>query len=213
MAVTQEEFIDVLKQQPATDYVKSLIPAPTTPTGVLLADGSVKVEQELIVGDRSGEAQLTLDAKDATASHVVFERKGVAKSSIGVIAASNDELIIEQRAPADIRFILPANQSLVAKVGGKWHQVAFMDDLERPEVISPYTATPTVDELVTAFKVLPAYVAADVAGKEEFWKGSHDFYVQDHPQTKMLLVKYRGLSTSTEALHGNFFFEKLTLAK
>ena len=140
MAKTEEEFIDVLKQQPATDYIKSLA---TTPAGVLLADGSVKVEQELIVGDRSGEAQLTLDAKDATASHVVFERKGVAKSSIGVIAASNDELIIEQRAAADIRFILPANQSVVAKVGGKWHQVAFLDDVER--LIHEYRTTVDYD--------------------------------------------------------------------
>jgi len=211
MAKTEEEFIDVLKMQPATDYVKSLIPAPTTPTGVLLADGSVKVEQELIIGDRSGEAQLTLDAKDATASHVVFERKGVSKSSIGVIAASNDELIIEQRAAADIRFILPANQSLVAKVGGKWHQVAFLDDVER--LIHEYRttvdydtagATPTRAECKLAALTLPHFD----------WAVDDDFYLRQIDRTKMALVKYRALSSSVdEATAGEFWLEKLTLVK
>jgi hypothetical protein len=87
-----------------------------------------------------------------------------------------------------------------------------MDKLERPAVVSPYTATPTKAELSDAFKLLPAYVAGDATTKAEFWKGSHDFYVKDDPQTKMLLVKYRGGSNSTEAASGNFFFEKLTLA-
>ena len=86
------------------------------------------------------------------------------------------------------------------------------ENLERPEVVSAYTATPTKTELIAAFKLLPEYVAANAAGKTAFWKGSHDFYVKDDPQTKMLLVKYRGVGTSTEAAPGNFFFEKLSLA-
>ena len=172
---------------------------------------TIKNTNNLVIGDRTGEAQLTLDAKTANASHMVFKRNGTALSSIGAIAASNEELIIEQRSAADIRFILPADQSIVAKVGGKWHQLAYLDDLERPEVVSAYTATPTEAELFTAIKLLPTYIAA--TDKDEFWQGSHDFYVQDNPQTKMLLVKYRGVPTSTEASHGNFFFEKMTLAK
>ena len=81
-------------------------------------------------------------------------------------------------------------------------------DLERPAVVSAYTATPTKAELVTAAKLLPHYT-----NDAKFWTADHDFYVQDSPQTKIILVKYRGDSTSTdESKAFNFFFEKLTLA-
>jgi hypothetical protein len=165
----------------------------------ILNDGSVKVKEHLEIGDRSGEAQLTLDSKAATASHVVFKRAGVPLSSIGAASASSDELIIEQRKDADIKFILPAGQTISAKIGGVWHD---MMALARPTVISPYTATPTAAELLTALKKVVDY---DI-------KGDMDFYVKDDPQTKLLLVKYRGVSTSTEAAPGNFFFEKLSKA-
>ena len=74
--------------------------------------------------------------------------------------------------------------------------------LARPTVVSPYTATPTKAELVTAFKLVPDFDFA----------GDMDFYVRDNPQTKMLLVKYRGKTGDTEAAPGLFFFEKLTKA-
>ena len=82
-------------------------------------------------------------------------------------------------------------------------------NLDRPTVVSAYTATPTKAELITAAEKLPHYTN-DVA----FWGVEHDFYVKDDPQTKMLLVKYRGVSTNTDKTKsGLFFFEKLTKAK
>ena len=82
-------------------------------------------------------------------------------------------------------------------------------DLERPTVVSPYTATPLEAELITAATLLPHYTN-DVA----FWGKDHDFYVRDDPQTKVLLVKYRHTAASvSETTAGLFFFEKLTKAK
>ena len=119
------------------------------------------------------------------------------------------------KATQTIKTLAPA----FPKVDGKYelkvhnHKATWeKQNLERPEVVSPYTATPTKAELEAAFKKLPDYVAGNAAHKAAFWKGSHDFYVKDDPQTKMLLVKYRGVATSTEAAPGNFFFEKLTVA-
>ena len=71
-----------------------------------------------------------LDSKAANASHVVFSRAGVPKSAVGVISASDDQLIIEQRADADVRFILPKDNNIVAKIGTKFHTVAY--DLPLP---------------------------------------------------------------------------------
>ena len=167
----------------------------------LQKDGSVVAEANLIIGDRSAEAQLTLDAKVATASHVVFKRAGVPKSSIGVIATANEELIIEQRVNADIRFILPVGQTIAAKIGTEWYD---MMELARPTVVAAYTATPTIVELVKAIKIVPHF---------SDWEADMDFYIRDNPQTKMLLVKYRGITGNTEAAPGLFFFEKLTKAK
>jgi len=84
-----------------------------------------------------------------------------------------------------------------------------VNDLNRPTVVSPFTdAKPTEAELVTAAKKLPHYTN-DVA----FWGAEHDFYIKDDPQTKMLLVKYRGVATNTsDSTVGNFFYEKLTKA-
>ena len=197
MAVTPEEFIDVLKMQPATDYIKTLIPtggagggtvdeslfmkekgviadiADVVETGIYYgtnvtntpASGDVMVMgsrdihgnmccflmdskmdlylggtpssgttnwtkmlkggDNVIIGDRTGEAQLTLDAKTGDASHVVFKRNGTTLSSIGATSASNNEdLIIEQRAAADVRFTLPADQHIVAKIGTVFHTIA-----------------------------------------------------------------------------------------
>jgi len=87
----------------------------------------------------------------------------------------------------------------------------FVDSLvlERPTVVSPYTATPTQAELVSAAKLLPHYT-----NNVAFWGVGHDFYVRDDPQTKMILIKYRGVATNTDDTKpGNFFFEKLTKAK
>ena len=93
-----------------------------------------------------------------------------------------------------------------AYVGSK--KVIVEGDLERPTVVSAYTATPTKAELITAAKLLPHYV-----NDATFWATGHDFYVRDDPQTKMLLVKYRGVATNvSEATAGNFFFEKLAKA-
>ena len=84
-----------------------------------------------------------------------------------------------------------------------------VEALDRPTVVSAYTATPTAAELIAAAKLLPHY-----ANTVAFWGADHDFYVRDDPQTKMLLVKYRGVATNTdETKAGNFFFEKLALAK
>jgi len=186
------------------DGTRSWIDAPSgggTPSAdVLLRDGSVKAIDHLDIGDRSGEAQVTLDAKAKNASHVVFSREGVPKSSIGVSAANNDELIIEQRAGADIRFIVPVGQTVAAKVGGEWHDLL---ELARPTVVAAYSATPTKAELIAAIKTVPHF---------NDWESDMDFYLRDDPQTKMLLVKYRGVTGNTEASSGLFFFEKLTKA-
>ena len=101
----------------------------STPTGVLMADGSVKATDHLTIGDRSSLAELVLDSKAKTASHTVFSREGVTKSSIGVIAADNDQLMIEQRADDDIRFILPVGNNIVAKIGTEFHTLAMLDDV------------------------------------------------------------------------------------
>ena len=87
------------------------------------------IPNNLVVGDRTGEAQVTLDAKTGDASHVVFKRDGVAKSSIGVIASNNDELVIEQRANDDVRFIIPAGNAIVAKIGTEFKTVSFTEHL------------------------------------------------------------------------------------
>ena len=93
-----------------------------------------------------------------------------------------------------------------AYIGGK--RIIVEGELERPTVVSAYTATPTKAELITAAKLLPHY-AADAT----FWGKDHDFYVRDNPQTKMLLVKYRPKANSVdEATAGLFFFEKLAKA-
>ena len=92
-------------------------------------------------------------------------------------------------------------------IGGK--QIATLGDLDRPTVVSAYTATPLKAELITAAKLVPHYT-----NTAAFWSTEHDFYVRDDPQTKMLLVKYRGIAANvSEATAGNFFFEKLTKAK
>jgi len=79
-------------------------------------------------------------------------------------------------------------------------------DLNRPEVESDFTASdPTLDEVKTAFKLLPNF-------SDSFWETSHDFYVyKDANKDKMILVKYRGETGNTEASPGKFFFEKLAL--
>ena len=93
-----------------------------------------------------------------------------------------------------------------AYVDGK--KIILEGELERPTVVSAYTNTPTKAELITAAKLLPHYTN-DAA----FWSAGHDFYVRDDPQTKMLLVKYRGTPANVdEATAGNFFFEKITKA-
>jgi len=94
-----------------------------------------------------------------------------------------------------------------AYIGSK--QIATLGDLDRPTIVSAYTATPLKTELITASKLLPHYT-----NDATFWAAEHDFYIRDDPQTKMLLVKYRGIATNvSEATAGNFFFEKLTKAK
>ena len=82
--------------------------------------------------------------------------------------------------------------------------------LERPTVVSPYTdAKPTKPEMIAAIKLLSHF-----SDNATFWGGEHDFYVKDNPQTKMLLVKYRGIAANTNtATAGDFFVEKMTLAK
>ena len=167
----------------------------------LQKDGSVVAKDHLVIGDRSGEAQLTMDAKAGASSHVVFKRAGVALGSVGAIASTNSELMIEQRSAADIRFILPAGQTISAKIGTEWYD---MMELARPTVVAAYTATPTIVELVKAIKIVPHF---------SDWESDMDFYIRDNPQTKMLLVKYRGITGNTEAAPGLFFFEKLTKAK
>jgi len=112
--------------------------------------------------------------------------------------------------------------SLVSQTGGIFMQIEDghtirvkrgntiidMLKLDRPTVVSAYSATPTKAELITAAKLLPQYT-----NDADFWSGDHDFYVRDDPQTKMLLVKYRGVSTNVdEGSAGNFFFEKLSKA-
>jgi len=168
----------------------------------ILSVGSVKVEKFLVVGDRSGEAQLTLDAKAGTASQIVFKRGGIPVARAGLLHAVDDQLVIQQTMPAHIEFVLPAGQIIRAKIGTKFHTLAMLDDLERPTVVSAYTATPLKTELIAAAKLLPHY-----SNDAEFWGGGHDFYVRDNPQTKMLLVKYRGVTAAvSEATAGNFFF-------
>ena len=93
-----------------------------------------------------------------------------------------------------------------AYMGGK--RLIVEGELERPAVVSPYTATPTKAELIDAAKLLPHYI-----NDATFWGKDHDFYVRDNPQTKMVLVKYRPEPTSVdESTAGLFFFEKLTKA-
>jgi len=105
--------------------------------GVILADGSVKVNQNLVIGDRTGEAQLTLDAKAATASHTIFKREGVAKASIGVSVAANDQLTIEQRVDGNIKFVVPDGYKVEAKIGSKFHTFAMLDDIPTGSGITP----------------------------------------------------------------------------
>ena len=109
-------------------------------------------------------------------------------------ASGTEEAILELKADGH------------AYIGTK--QVATLGDLDRPTIVSPYSATPTKLELIEAAKLIPHY-SNDVA----FWGAEHDFYIRDDPQTKMILVKYRGTPANTsETTAGNFFFEKPTKA-
>ncbi len=50
-------------------------------------------------------------------------------------------------------------------------------------------------------------------GDVGFWGAEHDFYISNAAKDKMILIKYRGVSTNTsETTAGSFFFEKLTKA-
>ena len=140
--------------------VASVLKALTDMSGAFIKKGV----SNLVIGDRSGEAQLTLDAKTGDASHVVFKRDGIPKSSMGAIASNNDELIIEQRSNDDVRFILPTGNNIVAKIGTKFHTLAMIDDVER--LIHEYRttvdydtagATPTRAECKLAFITLPHF--------------------------------------------------------
>jgi hypothetical protein len=199
MATQTEEFLDVLKEQDKVDFIKGLIPA-----------GSGSNYDPSVVMQEKGAITDIDDVVETGIYHGIDVSKSPIQGPIMVMSS--------QDSAGNMGFFLMGSDQIL-RVGSKpvgspatWKTIASMGDLERPEVVSPYTATPTKDELLAAFKLLPHYVAGDATFKAEFWKGSHDFYVKDDPQTKMLLVKYRGVSNSTEATPGNFFYEKLSLA-
>ena len=142
--------------------VASVLKALTDMSGAFIKKGV----SNLVIGDRSGEAQLTLDAKTGDASHVVFKRDGVAKSSMGVIASNNDELIIEQRANDDVRFIIPAGNTIVAKIGTEFKTVAFTDSLPVAKTITDvaeidatgvYDGTDIAQAPITGDVIIEAY--------------------------------------------------------
>ena len=171
----------------------------------------VKATDNLVIGDRQGEAQLTLDAKTGDAAHIIFKRNGTALSSIGAIAAANKELIIEQRANEDIRFILPTGNNIVAKIGTVFHTL--MTDVTTETMIREFRKTvkqdiadhakPTRDECIATFKKLPHFD----------WAKDDDYYIQDTSGDKLVLIKYRAKANSTdEASAGNFHYEVLTTA-
>jgi len=199
------EFLKALKEADKVAFIKGLF------TGNLLKDGSVKVEQNFTVGDRSGVAQLTLDSKDKAASHVVFSRAGIPLASMGAVAANNDDLHIEQRMAADVRFILPKDQNIVAKIGTVFHTI--MTDKTTETMIREFRHTvqqdiadhakPTRDECIATFKKLPHFD----------WTKDDDYYIQDTTGAKLVLIKYRAGTATDEASAGVFHFEILTIAK
>ena len=198
--MADQTFISALNEPDKVAAIKAFLNWDT----VLLSDGSVKVAQNLVVGDRSGAAQLTIDSATGSNSDIVLKNNG---TKVNQVLSRNDRLVIESLI-GDVEFVAPAGSAITAKIGGVFHTVAMTSDLERPTVVSPYGVAPSKVELIIAFKLLPLYTN-DVS----FWGVGHDFYVKDDPQTKMVLAKYRPLTTSvSEATAGNFFFEKLTLA-
>ena len=182
-----------------------------TPTGVLMADGSVKVEKFLVIGDRSGEAELTLDAKAATASHTVFKREGIPKASIGVSTAANDQLVIEQRVDGNIKFVVPAGFVVEAKIGTKFHTFAMLDDVEG--IVREFNTTivgtiadwnaPSRLECIADFKKLPHFD----------WTKDDTFFVEKADHSKMVVVRYRANGATDEASAGDFWAEAMTKAK
>ena len=61
---------------------------------------------------------------------------------------------------------------------------------------------PTIAECTLAFKQLPHY---------DFTKDD-DFYIKSTNKDKLVLIKYRGTPTATEAVPGNYWLEVLTKA-
>jgi len=85
----------------------------------VLADGSVKVEQNLVIGDRSGEGQLTIDAKTDDACHIIFKENGTKKNEI---LSLTDKLLVESSV-GDIELSVPADNTISAKIGGTWYDM------------------------------------------------------------------------------------------
>jgi len=93
-------------------------------------DNFIKKTNNLTIGNRSGSAQITIDAKADTATQLVLERAGVKHGHIGYITAGN-KMEIYQEKQGDIEFILPAGQSITSKIGGVFKTLAFAEDIAK----------------------------------------------------------------------------------
>ena len=196
MAGQTEEFIDALKEAPKVSFIRSLF--------------HQFIGNDLQIGDRTASANLTLDSKANDGSQINIKRNAVKLSGIGAMASNNDELIIQQIAQDDIRFILPANQNIVAKIGGVFHTI--MTDISTEKMIREFRHTvqhdivdhakPTRAECLDAFKLLPHFD----------WKKDDDFYIKDTSGSKLVLIKYRAGAAVDEATAGTFHYEILTTA-
>jgi len=167
--------------------------------------GNVVRETYELVGNNPTMKMKVLDGGHAAQMQVMYKHRSVAsmewfQSTQSFLFSLSDKDTGTLKAQFEIK---PDGHAYIG-----FKQVATLGDLDRPTVVSAYTNTPTKAELITAAKLTPHYTN-DVA----FWGADHDFYVRDDPQTKMLLVKYRGTAANTsESTAGNMFFEKLSKA-
>ena len=132
----------------------------------VVADGSVKVKDNLVIGDRSGSAQLTLDAKTGDATHVIFKENGIKN---GEIISRNDKIVVESKL-GDVQLVAPAGSNITTKVGGVFGTVLLSNGVV--EMDTGYV--PAIPMAV----VTKEYVDNAIGGGAA-WKEPHDVLQAD----------------------------------
>jgi len=164
----------------------------------------------VLVGKGTGDASVELVSKaDGTTQIVGVDNAAAEKWAIGhyptstthptdavILSMVNGGIVLDVKAGSQVRIKEGTDYAVVAtdKTIREFRATVVQDIADH--------AKPTAAECVTSFKQLPNFD----------WKQDDDYYIKDTSGGKIVLIKYRGTPTATEAAPGNFFYEVLTKA-